>query len=63
MNPNNINKQIIIQQDGQGNVINNIFSSQPTQLQGNPFTPPKPREGGLFGPGLWTKKLEKSRQQ
>ncbi|MFM6157693.1 MAG: hypothetical protein ACKPE3_32645 [Sphaerospermopsis kisseleviana] len=23
--------------------------SQPTQLQANPFTPPQPREGGLFG--------------
>jgi len=44
-----IDKQINIQQDGQGNVINNIFSSQPTQLEGNPFTPPQPREGGLFG--------------
>jgi hypothetical protein len=49
MNSNNINKQINIQQDGQGNVINNIFSSQPTQLQANPFTPPQPREGELFG--------------
>jgi len=47
MNFNNIDRQIIIQQDGQGNVIN--FSSQPIQLQGNPFTPPQPREGGLFG--------------
>ena len=44
-----IDKQINIQQDGQGNVINNIFSSQPTQLQGNPYTPRQPREGGLFG--------------
>jgi tetratricopeptide (TPR) repeat protein len=44
-----IDKQINIQQDGQGNVINNTFPSQPPQLQGNPFTPPQPREGGLFG--------------
>ncbi|MEI3648483.1 MAG: NB-ARC domain-containing protein [Dolichospermum lemmermannii FEM_B0920] len=44
-----IDKQINIQQDGQGNVINNFFSSQPKQLEGNPFTPPQPREGGLFG--------------
>jgi Flp pilus assembly protein TadD len=49
MNPNNINKQINIRQDGTGNIQNNIFSSQPTQLEANPFTSPQPREGGLFG--------------
>ena len=49
MNPNNINKQINITQHGEGNVQNNIFSPQPPQLKGNPFKPPQPREGGLFG--------------
>ncbi|MGM3308917.1 tetratricopeptide repeat protein [Anabaena sp. WFMT] len=49
MNPNNINKQINITQVGEGNVQNNIFSSLPPQLETNPFTPPQPREGGLFG--------------
>jgi tetratricopeptide (TPR) repeat protein len=44
-----INKQINITQDGQGNVMNNIFSSQPKQLEGNPFKLPQRREGGLFG--------------
>jgi hypothetical protein len=44
-----IDTQINIQQDGKGNVMNNTFCFQPPQLQGNPFTPPKPREGGLFG--------------
>jgi Flp pilus assembly protein TadD len=44
-----IDKQINITQDGQSNVINNIFSSQPKQLEGNPFKLPQRREGGLFG--------------
>jgi hypothetical protein len=43
-----IDKQINIKQDGQGNVIYNIFSSQPKQLEGNPFKPPQTRESGLF---------------
>ncbi|MTJ47137.1 tetratricopeptide repeat protein [Dolichospermum sp. UHCC 0259] len=49
MNFNHIDKHIEITQSGDNNVQTNIFSSQPTQLEGNPFTPPKPREGGLFG--------------
>jgi Flp pilus assembly protein TadD len=44
-----IDKQINITQDGQSNVINNIFSSQPKQLKGNPFKLPQRREGRLFG--------------
>jgi hypothetical protein len=44
-----IDKQINITQDGQSNVINNIFSSQPKQLEGNPFKLPQRREGRLFG--------------
>ena len=44
-----IDKQINIRQDGKGNVINNFFSSQRKQLEGNPFTPPQRRKGGLFG--------------
>ena len=49
MNFNHIDKHIEITQSGDNNVQNNIFSSQSTQLEGNPFTPPQPREGGLFG--------------
>jgi len=49
MNPNNINKQINIRQDGTDNIQNNTFSPQPTQLQGNLYKLPEPREGGLFG--------------
>ncbi|MDB9454006.1 tetratricopeptide repeat protein [Dolichospermum circinale CS-534/05] len=49
MNFNNFDKQINIQQDGEGNVINNIFPSTTQYLKGNPFKPPQPREGGLFG--------------
>ena len=59
MNFNHIDKHIEITQSGDNNVQNNIFSSQPTQLKGNPFTPPKPREGGLFGR---EKELEKLHQ-
>jgi tetratricopeptide (TPR) repeat protein len=44
-----IDKQINITQDGQSNVINNIFSSQPKQLEGNPFKLPQRREGRPFG--------------
>jgi Flp pilus assembly protein TadD len=44
-----IDKQINITQDGQSNVINNIFSSQPKQLEGNPFKLPQHREGRPFG--------------
>ena len=29
--------------------LQKYFPQPPKQLQGNPFTPPKPREGGLFG--------------
>ncbi|BAZ79643.1 hypothetical protein PN497_13840 [Sphaerospermopsis kisseleviana CS-549] len=49
MNFNNIDKQINITQDGKDNTIIITIPSQPTQLQANPFTPPQPREGGLFG--------------
>ncbi|AFZ27510.1 Tfp pilus assembly protein PilF [Cylindrospermum stagnale PCC 7417] len=49
MNPNNIDKLININQDGKDNTQNNIFSFQPPQIEGNPFAPPQPREGGLFG--------------
>ncbi|HLO85899.1 MAG TPA: ATP-binding protein, partial [Nostocaceae cyanobacterium] len=49
MNFDNIEKFISIRQEGEGNTQNNIISFQPTQLEGNPFTPPQPREGGLFG--------------
>ncbi|WP_413171640.1 tetratricopeptide repeat protein [Anabaena azotica] len=49
MNFNNIDKQIIITQAGEGNTQINNFPSLPPQLEANPFTPPKPREGGLFG--------------
>ncbi|MEY2914707.1 MAG: hypothetical protein RLZZ184_4016, partial [Cyanobacteriota bacterium] len=59
MNFNNIDKQINIQQDGEGNVINNIFPSTTQYLKGNPFKPPQPREGGLFGR---EKELEKLHQ-
>ncbi|PPJ64013.1 tetratricopeptide repeat protein, partial [Cuspidothrix issatschenkoi] len=31
-----------------GDIYQNIYS-QPKQLEGNPFKPPQPREGGLFG--------------
>ena len=44
-----IDKQINITQDGQSNVINNIFSSQPKQLEGTPFKLPQRREGRPFG--------------
>ncbi|MDB9465507.1 tetratricopeptide repeat protein [Dolichospermum circinale] len=57
MNFNNFNKQINIQQDGEGNVINNLFSSTTQYLKGNPFKPPQPREGGLFGREKELKKL------
>ncbi|MBC5798030.1 hypothetical protein H5968_23505 [Sphaerospermopsis sp. LEGE 00249] len=49
MNFNNIDKQINITQDGKDNTIIITIPSQPTQLQANPFTPPQPLEGGLFG--------------
>ncbi|MBY5280966.1 tetratricopeptide repeat protein [Anabaena sp. PCC 7938] len=49
MNFNNIDKQIIITQAGEGNTQINNFPSLPPQLQTNPFTPPQPRKGGLFG--------------
>ncbi|MBK1986103.1 ATP-binding protein [Sphaerospermopsis aphanizomenoides BCCUSP55] len=49
MNFNNIDKQINITQDGKDNQINITIPSQPQQLETNPFTPPQPREGRLFG--------------
>ncbi|MFM6183323.1 MAG: hypothetical protein ACKPA8_17845 [Dolichospermum sp.] len=49
MNFNNIDKQTNITQHGENNVQINVFSSTTQYLKGNPFKPPQPREGGLFG--------------
>jgi tetratricopeptide (TPR) repeat protein len=49
MEPNNIEKQINIQQEGEGNTQKNYFSSNLQHLEGNPFQPPQIRQGGLFG--------------
>ena len=41
-------REFNINQAGEGNTQNNFFGSLP-QMEGNPFKPPSPREGGFFG--------------
>jgi len=49
MNFNSINKQINIEQSGEGNTQYNFFGDRLPQLEGDPFVPPAPRQDQLFG--------------